>query len=182
MEESESTFDSVAYAFERMRQEAKRRNDGHAPKINRPRRIRTSKSLKPKSLGKPTGKDGRYIPYGDRSLEGVNSLVEREINDRGWRTGLAGGWVNSHWSELVGERIAGHTTVESLKDKKLFISCDSTAWASNLRTMQIEILEKIAKKVGPNIVVELHISGPKTPSWRYGPLHVKGRGPRDTYG
>lgn len=109
-------------------------------------------------------------------------LVEQEIAARGWRAKLAGGWIHSHWSLLVGDRIAGHTKVEKFADKKLYISCDSTAWASNLRTMQRNILSTIEEKVGPNIVTELRISGPKPPSWRYGLLHVKGRGPRDTYG
>jgi len=48
--------------------------------------------------------------------------------------------------------------------------------------MQRQILQVIAEKVGPNIIVELKIFGPRAPSWRKGPLHVKGRGPRDTYG
>lgn len=69
-----------------------------------------------------------------------------------------------------------------IKDKKLFITCDSTAWATNLRMMQKQILQVIAEKVGPDIIAELRIYGPQAPSWRKGPLHVKGRGPRDTYG
>jgi len=48
--------------------------------------------------------------------------------------------------------------------------------------MQRQILQTITQKVGPNVVEELKIFGPSVPSWRKGPLHVKGRGPRDTYG
>ena len=124
---------------------------------------------------------GRSGACGRRQARG-NRPAWTEITARGWRTKLAGGWIHSHWSLLVGDRIAGHTKVEKFADKKLYISCDSTAWASNLRTMQRNILSTIEEKVGPNIVTELRISGPKPPSWRYGPLHVKGRGPRDTYG
>lgn len=109
-------------------------------------------------------------------------MLSKEIQRRGWKHGIAGGWVHSHWDELVGEKIAAHTKVEMLKDKSLFISCNSTAWATNLRMMQRTILQAIAEKVGPDVVAELKIFGPKTPSWRHGPLHVKGRGPRDTYG
>ena len=171
--------DSVAYAFERMRQEALRR--GTVPRLIRPRRsVRRLRAST--SKGQPTGLDGRAIFKPDCNLEGISALVEQEIAARGWRTKLAGGWIHSHWSLLVGDRIAGHTKVEKFADKKLYISCDSTAWASNLRTMQRNILSTIEEKVGPNIVTELRISGPKPPSWRYGPLHVKGRGPRDTYG
>ncbi|MDO5098601.1 MAG: DciA family protein [Corynebacterium sp.] len=187
MSEAEENFeDSVAATFKRMREEAKNRG-GKLPDLAAPaaaNRASTSRNRdkKPRELGRPTGKDGRYIPYGQTSLEGFGALVQREIRNRGWSKPIAGGWVHSHWPELVGEHVAAHTKVEMLKDKALFITCDSTAWATNLRMMQRQILQTIAQKVGPDVVVELKIFGPKTPSWRFGSLHVKGRGPRDTYG
>ena len=45
-----------------------------------------------------------------------------------------------------------------------------------------DILRKIAAAMGPGQVRRLKIEGPAGPSWRKGPLHVSGRGPRDTYG
>lgn len=173
--------DSVAGAFHRMRQEAAKRG-GKVPNLAAPPKPRKAQKAAKQQLGKPTGLDGRAIPASEFSMESIGKLVNREIDERGWGKDLAGGWVHTHWAELVGEHIAAHTKVEMLKDKTLFISCNTTAWATNLRTMQKEILQKIAKQVGPNIVAELKIFGPKAPSWRFGPLHVKGRGPRDTYG
>lgn len=131
--------------------------------------------------GLPTGPDGRRLPR-RQNLDSFASILGTEIVRRGWRRELAGGWVHAHWDELVGDKIAQHTKVEMLKDKALFITCDSTAWATNLRLMQRQILQAIAEKVGPDVIAELKIFGPKVPSWRKGPLHVKGRGPRDTYG
>lgn len=131
--------------------------------------------------GIPTGPDGRRLPR-RRDVDTLGSIVSREIRHRGWTREIAGGWVTGHWPELVGEKIAAHTTVEMLKGSTLFISCDSTAWATNLRMMQREILRTIAAKVGPDGITELKIFGPKAPSWRHGALHVAGRGPRDTYG
>ena len=104
------------------------------------------------------------------------------MHRRGWTGHLADGWVSGHWEELVGEKIAQHTRVEMIKETTVFISCDSTSWATNLRYLQRQILQEIARKVGPNVITQLKIFGPKAPSWRKGPLHVKGRGPRDTYG
>ncbi|WP_319650249.1 MULTISPECIES: DciA family protein [unclassified Corynebacterium] len=131
--------------------------------------------------GIPTGPDGRRLPR-RRDVDRLGSIVNREIRHRGWTREIAGGWVTGHWPELVGEKIAAHTKVEMLKGSTLFISCDSTAWATNLRMMQREILRTIAAKVGPDGITELKIFGPKAPSWRHGALHVAGRGPRDTYG
>ena len=48
--------------------------------------------------------------------------------------------------------------------------------------MQAQLLAKIAAAVGDGVVTALKITGPTAPSWRKGPLHISGRGPRDTYG
>ncbi|WP_080792247.1 DciA family protein [Corynebacterium pacaense] len=173
--------DPIDQAFERIREEARKRN-GRLPDLNRQRPVRKAQGGVGKHVrGRPTGPDGRYRPR-PREFESLGSVLNREIQTRGWGREIAGGWVSGNWEELVGPKIAQHTRVEMIKDKKLFITCDSTAWATNLRMMQKQILQVIAEKVGPNIISELRIFGPKAPSWRKGPLHVKGRGPRDTYG
>lgn len=133
------------------------------------------------SLGRPSGPDGRR-PRRSYTVPRLGAVLGKEIEDRGWEHDLAAGWVSNHWEDLVGEKIAQHTTIEMIRDKKVFISCDSTAWATNLKYMQRTILQEIATKVGPDVIEELRIYGPRTRSWRKGPLHIKGRGPRDTYG
>ncbi|MFD2456635.1 DciA family protein [Corynebacterium mendelii] len=133
------------------------------------------------SFARPSGPDGRAWHPSDRP-EKLVSILGREITSRGWKKGLAQGFLTSRWEEIVGEKIAQHTTIEMVKDTTLFLSTDSTAWATNLRLMQRTILSAIAEQVGPGIVTELKIYPPKAPSWRKGRLHVKGRGPRDTYG
>lgn len=185
--------DGVSAAFARLMQQAqaKRTTDsksvGGAQQSSTPRAMKAMKARNAmdaaadRSRRRPTGKDGRALPY-RRDPLAFGVTLEREIKRRGWKKNIAGGWVHAHWDELVGEKIAQHTRVEMLKDKQLFITCDSTSWASNLRLMQRQILQVIAEKVGSDVIVELKIFGPKAPSWRKGPLHVKGRGPRDTYG
>jgi predicted nucleic acid-binding Zn ribbon protein len=59
---------------------------------------------------------------------------------------------------------------------------ESTAWATQLRLLNRQILARIAAEVGPDVVVRLKVRGPTSPDWRHGPLRVTGRGPRDTYG
>lgn len=174
--------DPVAQAFASMRKEAMKRN-GRVPDLSKQisRKLPDKKQKSPRTFGRPTGPDGRRLPPRDR-VEGIGSVLGAEISRRGWKKEISGGWIMANWADLVGENIASHTKIEMLKDKKLFITCNSTAWATNLRMMQRDILRTIASKVGPDVVVELRIFGPKAPSWRHGPLHVKGRGPRDTYG
>ena len=138
-------------------------------------------SISKKGPGRATGLDGRAIPRSMR-VTSFNALLGREIKRREWSENMAYGWVMGNWEDLVGDKIAQHTTVRMIKDGEVHIECDTTAWATQLKYMQSTVLGAIAGKVGPDVVTKLHIYGPKTPSWRRGPLHVKGRGPRDTYG
>lgn len=199
-----SEQDPVAAAFEHLRDVARQRG-GRLPDLSRQgeSRVPRRSAHKPqvegdaqvpgvelpdvdkrptmRGPGRPTGPDGRPRRR-SLSVPTIGSVVGKEIVSRGWQRDLAHGWVTRHWDTLVGEQIAAHTHVEMIKGGTVFISCTSTAWATNLKYMQRTILQKIAEKVGPGVITELKIFGPKAPNWRKGPLHVKGRGPRDTYG
>ena len=86
------------------------------------------------------------------------------------------------WVTVVGEQIASHATPTVLRDGVLTIEAESTAWATQLRMVQAQVLAKIAAAVGDGVVTSVRIVGPAAPSWRKGKLHISGRGPRDTYG
>ncbi len=109
--------------------------------------------------------------------------VTRELaKKRGWSPRVAEGTVLGQWPAVVGHQIADHATPVGLTDGVLSVAAESTAWATQLRLMQAQILAKIAHAVGDGVVKSLRITGPVAPSWRKGPLHIAGRGPRDTYG
>ncbi|SRX92858.1 hypothetical protein MSP7336_01084 [Mycobacterium shimoidei] len=109
--------------------------------------------------------------------------VTREVaNKRGWSPRVAEGAVFGRWSAVVGQQIAEHATPTALRDGVLSVSAESTAWATQLRIIQAQLIAKIAAEVGEGVVRTLKITGPAAPSWRKGPLHIAGRGPRDTYG
>jgi predicted nucleic acid-binding Zn ribbon protein len=101
---------------------------------------------------------------------------------RGWSEKIGEGTVFGRWPHVVGEDIAAHATPTALRDGVLNVTAESTAWATQLRMLQGQILAKISAAVGPGIVKSLRVSGPAAPSWRKGERHVRGRGPRDTYG
>lgn len=101
---------------------------------------------------------------------------------RGWSGRVAEGSVFGRWAAVVGEQIAAHATPTALTEGVLTVSAESTAWATQLRMVQAQLLAKIAAAVGDGVVTGLKIVGPVAPSWRKGRFHVPGRGPRDTYG
>ncbi|MFM9035605.1 MAG: DUF721 family protein [Mycobacterium sp.] len=109
--------------------------------------------------------------------------VARELaKTRGWSPRVAEGTVFAQWPQVVGEQIAEHAIPVALRDGVLSVSAESTAWATQLRMVQSQLLAKIAAAVGDGVVKALKITGPTAPSWRKGPRHISGRGPRDTYG
>ena len=101
---------------------------------------------------------------------------------QGWSPRVAEGAVFGQWPTVVGSEIADHATPTALRDGVLSVTAESTAWATQLRLIQSQVLAKIAAEVGDGVVTSLKITGPTKPSWRRGPLHISGRGPRDTYG
>jgi predicted nucleic acid-binding Zn ribbon protein len=101
---------------------------------------------------------------------------------RGWSTRVAEGTVFGQWPTVVGEQIAAHATPTTMREGVLSVSAESTAWATQLRIVQAQLLAKIAAAVGDGVVTSLKIVGPVGPSWRKGRYHIAGRGPRDTYG
>jgi predicted nucleic acid-binding Zn ribbon protein len=142
--------------------------------------------------GRSTPPAGRRVAGQRRSWSGPGpdvrdpqplGRVTRDLaKKRGWSVHVAEGTVLGHWSAVVGEQIAEHATPVSLSDGVLNVTAESTAWATQLRVMQAQLLAKIAAAVGNGVVTSLRITGPSAPSWRKGPRHIAGRGPRDTYG
>jgi predicted nucleic acid-binding Zn ribbon protein len=101
---------------------------------------------------------------------------------RGWTPRVAEGSIFGQWSTVVGDQIAEHANPSALREGVLTVEAESTAWATQLRMVQAQILAKIAAAVGDGVVTSLKIVGPTAPTWRKGRLHIAGRGPRDTYG
>ncbi|WP_373686638.1 DUF721 family protein [Nocardia terpenica] len=118
----------------------------------------------------------------ERDPQPLSALAGALAKSRGWSGKVAEGTLFGRWAGVVGEDIAAHATPVSLTDGVLSIQAESTAWATQLRMLQSQLLAKIAAAVGQGVVTSLRISGPAAPSWRKGERHVKGRGPRDTYG
>ena len=117
-----------------------------------------------------------------RDPQVLGSATHDLARNRGWSPRVAQGAVFGRWRAVVGDQIAAHASPTSLHDGILTVSAESTAWATQLRMVQAQLLAKIAAAVGDGVVTSLKIQGPMGPSWHKGPYSVRGRGPRDTYG
>jgi predicted nucleic acid-binding Zn ribbon protein len=117
-----------------------------------------------------------------RDPQTLGSLTSELAKSRGWSPRVAEGSVFGQWAMVVGDQIAEHANPAALRDGVLTVEAESTAWATQLRMVQVQLLIKIAAAVGDGVVTSLKIVGPAGPTWRKGKYNVPGRGPRDTYG
>ncbi len=112
----------------------------------------------------------------------AGSSVDGILKDFRWEARLVEADLFNNWTDLVGEANGLNSQPETLVSGVLTIRCKSTAWATQLRLMQVQILEKITENYGDLAISSLKFLGPDAPSWKKGPRSVPGRGPRDTYG
>ncbi|WP_146065685.1 DUF721 domain-containing protein [Arthrobacter pityocampae] len=155
--------------------------------LNRLRNASQARGTPREAASKRTAKTTRrrYSPepvYGGRDPEGVGHVFSRMLAERGWKSPVAIGSVLSRWSEIVGTDIAAHCVPESFDADTVLVRCDSTAWATQLRLITPQVLQRFEAELGAGVVTRLSVIGPAAPSWRKGGRSVKGRGPRDTYG
>ena len=197
---SDAVFRTLQAAIEEARAQGhavgKGRNSSHRTQVantdNNPGRSAdtttgySSRFPRYRSSGRAT--QGRRKKYGwtgsgpDRwDPQPLTALFADSVEKQGWRDELMGGRVINAWPRIVGKDIAEHCTAEKLEDGVLHIQTATTSWATQLQMMQRQILKQIGKEFG-STVRQLRIRGPRGPSWRKGPRHVPGRGPRDTYG
>jgi predicted nucleic acid-binding Zn ribbon protein len=132
-------------------------------------------------------KKKREIVEEERSLksepEKISKLISELVENREWRQGIAEGNLFSDWAQIVGSDVAEHARPITLFEGKLTIQTTSTAWSTQLRLIESELLKTIRKSSPGALVDELLIIGPHAPSWKRGLRTIRGaKGARDTFG
>jgi predicted nucleic acid-binding Zn ribbon protein len=117
-----------------------------------------------------------------RELVTASQSLEHLFGEFNWNADLERASLFADWDQVVGPESANASFPEELKGTQLVVRCKSTAWATQMRLLEKQVLEKLAV-VHPKLAVdEVLFIGPNAPSWKKGPRSVPGRGPRDTYG
>ena len=136
------------------------------------------KRLKSKKEG------GKSVPFGEgRDPFGIDAVLDTLTNRLGWNSSLARADLLASWSEVAGEETAEHSTPVGIEDGVLTVSCDSTAWATQLRLLAPTLVARLNADLGHGTVKLIKVLGPGGPVRSYGRLRAPGsRGPGDTYG
>lgn len=113
----------------------------------------------------------------------LSEVLDELITTRDWKKGIAEGTLFSNWRKIVGDEVANHCEPITLLEGRLTIRAETTAWATQLRLIQDEILKTLQTNSDGVLVEELAVIGPSAPSWKRGLRSIRGaKGPRDTYG
>jgi hypothetical protein len=111
----------------------------------------------------------------------LGAVLTKNFDERGWTPFVARAAVLANWTDIVGVDVAAHTK-PTLEDDVLIVSCDSSAWATQLRMLRHEIEHEIIEHFPDCGIERVDVLGPGAPNQIRGPRSVKWRGPRDTYG
>lgn len=142
-------------------------------------RAATSSDARKRSVRDPSA----TTPFGKgRDPRGIAEVMDALTSRLGWNSPLARSELLDSWTELVGEETASHSSPVGIENGVLTVSCDSTAWATQLRLMRSQIITRIAERFPDAGIESVRFDGPGVPSWKRGPRSIPGRGPRDTYG
>lgn len=66
--------------------------------------------------------------------------------------------VTTAWPELVGEAVAAHSRVRSIRDGLLDVGVDSPAWATPMRYLETDLVERASQLLGPGVVTAVRVS------------------------
>jgi len=126
---------------------------------------------------------GSTIPFGGgRDPEGLGAIMDSLTSKLGWSSPLARSELLASWLEIAGPDTAEHSAPVGIEEGVLTVKCDSTAWATQLRLMRVQIISRIMSRYPDAGIDSVRFEGPGAPSWKRGPRSIPGRGPRDTYG
>ncbi|MBK5221419.1 MAG: DUF721 domain-containing protein [Acidimicrobiia bacterium] len=87
----------------------------------------------------------------------VGESVERVLRSLGAPPVATLSLLFEAWPEVVGESIASATRPLALEGGRLSVAVPDGGWASQLRWMEVDLLGRIAKRLGEGVVTGLDV-------------------------
>lgn len=88
-------------------------------------------------------------------LSNVGSVLKSNLDSLGMRHKIAEQQAIEKWSEVVGADIAAVTHADQVRDGRMFVSCKSSMWASELTLHTPDILKKLERAVGRKVITDI---------------------------
>ena len=91
-----------------------------------------------------------------RRPELVGDIVKERIGALGWECRLREEEVLTSWDAAVGPQIAAHARPSHITDRRLTIVTESPVWTQQLSLLKPDLLRRIARNFGPDVVADLY--------------------------
>ncbi len=75
----------------------------------------------------------------------------------GLPAGDAHGTLEQHWVEIMGDDVAAHTRLVSVRDGVLTVTVDGPIWATQMRYLETAVMERAATALGPGVVTTMRV-------------------------
>jgi predicted nucleic acid-binding Zn ribbon protein len=91
----------------------------------------------------------------DRSPESVGRTLDRFLRTLGAPRAGTVRSVFDDWAEVVGESLAANVAPVSLRRGRLVVAVPDSAWATQLRFLEPQLLARLAEAFGPDEVTAI---------------------------
>ncbi len=131
----------------------------------RPRRRRATPDLPPTPEDWAVAADDEAHLTRVKGPTALGGELARLARRPGWAERLGAARVEAAWDDIVGEELAAHCEPVRLAGKVLAVRVDSPAWATQLRYLTTQLIERADAVMGPGSVREVTVTvGPLTGS------------------
>jgi len=80
------------------------------------------------------------------------TALEKFLKEKKWSKKIKGYQIINNWENLAGKEIAQSSQPIKIQDKCLFLAVKSNVWANELNLRKGELIEKINRKAGEEII------------------------------
>ena len=88
-------------------------------------------------------------------MEQLKKVLEKAINESGFKKAINQEEAVSIWGEIVGKNISAVTKATGVDKGTLIIKTESATWRQELHMQKKEIIDKINKKIGSIAIKEI---------------------------
>lgn len=94
-------------------------------------------------------------------MEAIGGVLLRVVRQLGLERELQGWKAAEEWPRLVGARIARHTRCAGFHEGTLRVEAESSAWMHELSYLERELVQKINRHFGTDLVREVKFVVPR---------------------
>lgn len=87
----------------------------------------------------------------------ISEVLQSLVHRKGWQDQYYQAKLDNKWAEIVGEKIAHETAVDSLKEGILTIRTTTSTWRTELTMRAEQLIEKINEELRTDVVEKIVI-------------------------